>query len=275
MRSDEERKAKALSEARALRAKADDYARTPLESVGLSLKSLSGKNKRKGVHGPLYKGGRLYQQPSDQKLVWKANGQKSNWLRELEAKAGSLLRLPAFELRAELGGDLMAVTERIGGGCRRKSDKGCDGLDRIREWVFLEIAGGPLPITVGERVSVVGKRGHRARVFGSFEYNKVDDGGEPIAHRPLFLEQLDHSGYRLAGVLNKVLHLRGPLGLKLNAWHAASGTEKPIHEILGIYGAQRFLDGVWRWTLSLRAEAETNARRDKNRRSKASRALDH
>lgn len=52
------------------------------EFGGLSLKSLSGKSKKKGGH-PLYKGRRVYQHPDDKALVWKANG-----LRELEAKGG-------------------------------------------------------------------------------------------------------------------------------------------------------------------------------------------
>src|SRR5262249_49537969 len=81
---DEERKAKALADVRALRAKAESDARALLESVGLSLKSVTGKNKRKGGQAPLYKGGRLYQHPDNKALVWKANGQKPNWLRELE-----------------------------------------------------------------------------------------------------------------------------------------------------------------------------------------------
>lgn len=74
---DEQRKAKALSDARAL-----------LASAGLTLKDIGGKPKKKAGGGPLYKGGRLYQHPSDKTLVWKANGQKPNWLRELE-KGGS------------------------------------------------------------------------------------------------------------------------------------------------------------------------------------------
>src|SRR5947207_2122043 len=78
---DEERKAKALSDARAL-----------LESVGLSLKNLGGKGKKKGGQA-LYKGGRVYQHPTDKALVWKANGQKPNWLRELEAQGGKAVEV--------------------------------------------------------------------------------------------------------------------------------------------------------------------------------------
>jgi hypothetical protein len=51
---DEERKAKALADARALRAKAQNEARALLESVGLSLKSLGGKGKKKAAKALLY-----------------------------------------------------------------------------------------------------------------------------------------------------------------------------------------------------------------------------
>jgi DNA-binding protein H-NS len=90
---DEERKAKALADVRALKAKAESDARALLESVGLTLKSLHGKGRKKGGQGPLYKGGRLYQHPTETALVWKANGQKPNWLRELEAKGGKALEV--------------------------------------------------------------------------------------------------------------------------------------------------------------------------------------
>jgi hypothetical protein len=81
---DGERKAKALNDARAL-----------LQSVGLSLKDISGKPKKKAGKGPLYKGGRVYQHPTDKTLVWKANGQKPNWLRELEAQGGKAVEIEA------------------------------------------------------------------------------------------------------------------------------------------------------------------------------------
>jgi len=85
---DEERKAKALSDARTLQAKAQTEARALLESVGLSLKDMSGKSKKKTGQAPLYKGGRLYQHPTNKALVWNAKGQKPNWLRELEGQGG-------------------------------------------------------------------------------------------------------------------------------------------------------------------------------------------
>lgn len=83
---DAERKAKALVDARALQAKAQSDARTLLESVGLSLQNLSGKAKGKTARKSLYKAGCSYQHPTDKSLIWKANGQKPNWLRELETK---------------------------------------------------------------------------------------------------------------------------------------------------------------------------------------------
>lgn len=92
---DEDRKAKALSDARALRAKAESDARALLESVGLSLKSLDGKGKKKTGTAPHYKGGRLYRHPQNEALVWKANGQKPNWLRELEAQRGRAVEVDA------------------------------------------------------------------------------------------------------------------------------------------------------------------------------------
>jgi DNA-binding protein H-NS len=71
---DEERKAKALNDARAL-----------LASVGLSLKDINGKHKMKSAKAPAYRGGHSYQHPVKKDLVWNAKGQKPNWLRELEA----------------------------------------------------------------------------------------------------------------------------------------------------------------------------------------------
>lgn len=90
---DEERKAKAIADVRALRAKTENDARALLESVGLSLKSVSGTAKGKGARKPLYKGGRLYQHPENKALVWKANGQKPNWLSELEARGGKAIEV--------------------------------------------------------------------------------------------------------------------------------------------------------------------------------------
>jgi len=79
---DHERKAKAIEDARNL-----------LASVGLSLKDINARRKGKDVKAPAYRGGHVYQHPSNKTLVWNAKGQKPNWLRELEAKGGK-----AFEL---------------------------------------------------------------------------------------------------------------------------------------------------------------------------------
>jgi hypothetical protein len=92
---DEERKAKAIADVRALRAKTENDARMLLESVGLSLKHSSAKSKKRGGQGPLYKGGRVYQHPENKALIWKANGQKPNWLRELEASGGKAVEIEA------------------------------------------------------------------------------------------------------------------------------------------------------------------------------------
>jgi hypothetical protein len=77
---DRERKENALAEARTL-----------LSSVGLSLKSLSGKSARKSV---VYKGGHLYRHPAKPELVWNAKGQKPNWLRDLEKHGGRAEEMP-------------------------------------------------------------------------------------------------------------------------------------------------------------------------------------
>jgi hypothetical protein len=74
---DEDRKAKALGEARTL-----------LASVGLTLKDLNGRNRTRASTGPAYHGGHLYQHPANKTLTWNAKGQKPRWLRELEAGGG-------------------------------------------------------------------------------------------------------------------------------------------------------------------------------------------
>ena len=79
---DADRKAKALADARAI-----------LQSAGLSLKDINGKGKTKPNGGHLYKSGHLYQHPTDKTLVWKANGQKPNWLRDLETHEGHAIEV--------------------------------------------------------------------------------------------------------------------------------------------------------------------------------------
>ena len=93
---DEERKAKATAEARAL-----------LASVGLSFKDVIGGSKTtKGAKPPSYRGGMHYQHPAKKELTWNAKGQKPNWLRELEAAGGK-----AVEVAGAAGenGELQAV----------------------------------------------------------------------------------------------------------------------------------------------------------------------
>ena len=73
-RIDDNRKAKALDDARAT-----------LAAAGLTFKDL-GKAKTKAVKGPQYKAGELYQHPTNKALTWRAKGQKPGWLRDLEEK---------------------------------------------------------------------------------------------------------------------------------------------------------------------------------------------
>jgi hypothetical protein len=81
-RRDEDRKAKAI-----------ENARTLLASVGLSLKDINGKSRGKAGKAPAYKGGHHYQHPANKALIWNAKGQKPNWLRELEAQGGKAIEL--------------------------------------------------------------------------------------------------------------------------------------------------------------------------------------
>ena len=81
---DEDRKAKALNDARAL-----------LASVGLSLKDLNGKGKSKTGKAPAYHSGHTYQHPANTTLVWNGKGKKPNWLVTLEAEGKQALELAA------------------------------------------------------------------------------------------------------------------------------------------------------------------------------------
>jgi DNA-binding protein H-NS len=84
---DEERKAKALADARALKAKALTDARAVLASVGLSLKDMSAKKARSGK-APAYHIGRQYQHPTNKNLRWNGKGKKPAWLAAIEAEGG-------------------------------------------------------------------------------------------------------------------------------------------------------------------------------------------
>jgi hypothetical protein len=76
-RRDDERKEKAMEQARAT-----------LAAVGLTFKDLTGI-KAKAPKGPSYRGGLVYQHPNNKALVWHAKGQKPKWLRELEGEGGA------------------------------------------------------------------------------------------------------------------------------------------------------------------------------------------
>jgi DNA-binding protein H-NS len=89
---EEERKAKALADARALKAKALTDARAVLASVGLSLKDMSGKKPR-SAKAPAYHVGRNYQHPTNKALSWNGKGQKPGWLRELEGEGGKAIEV--------------------------------------------------------------------------------------------------------------------------------------------------------------------------------------
>lgn len=80
---DAQRKEQALNEARTL-----------LASVGLSLKDL-GRSKGKPAKAPFYRGGQLYQHPTDKTLLWAAKGKKPAWLVSLEAKGGNAIEVKA------------------------------------------------------------------------------------------------------------------------------------------------------------------------------------
>jgi len=78
----EDRKAKALGDARAL-----------LASVGLSLKDLGGKRKAKPAKAPVYHTGHHYQHPTDKDLVWNGKGKKPGWLVALEGEGKTAIEI--------------------------------------------------------------------------------------------------------------------------------------------------------------------------------------
>jgi DNA-binding protein H-NS len=77
---DDDRKAKALNDARAL-----------LASVGLSLKDLNGKGKKAKGN---YHIGHTYQHPTNKALVWNGKGKPPGWIKALEAEGKTALELP-------------------------------------------------------------------------------------------------------------------------------------------------------------------------------------
>jgi DNA-binding protein H-NS len=90
---DEERKAKALADARALKAKALSDARTVLASVGLSLKDINGKNRVRSGKAPAYHIGREYQHPANKSLTWNGKGKKPGWLAAIEAEGKAAIEV--------------------------------------------------------------------------------------------------------------------------------------------------------------------------------------
>jgi DNA-binding protein H-NS len=71
---DEERKAKALEQARAI-----------LEEAGLKLKDVATGKPHKNGKGQVYHGGHRYQHPDDESLTWGGKGKKPRWLLILES----------------------------------------------------------------------------------------------------------------------------------------------------------------------------------------------
>jgi hypothetical protein len=98
-RRDEERKAKAMLDARAI-----------LAAAGLTLKDIQHNGNKKAGRGPFYIGGHTYQHPSNKALAWNAKGQKPNWLRELEAEGGKAIDIAAVSAND----NQMLPTKRIG-----------------------------------------------------------------------------------------------------------------------------------------------------------------
>ncbi len=70
---DDDRKSKAMEEARAI-----------LAAAGISLKDLNSKSKGR-AKDKSYHGGHVYQHPTNKALTWNAKGKKPKWLLELEA----------------------------------------------------------------------------------------------------------------------------------------------------------------------------------------------
>ena len=82
---DDERKAKAISDAKALKARMLADTKALLAQAGLSLKDMGAKKPRSGK-APAYHVGRQYRHPANKELTWNGKGQKPGWLRELEGE---------------------------------------------------------------------------------------------------------------------------------------------------------------------------------------------
>jgi DNA-binding protein H-NS len=79
---DEERKAKAMEQAKAT-----------LAAAGLSLKDLVGKGKSRNGKGAVYHSGRTYQHPANKSLTWNGKGKKPGWLAALEGEGKAPLEI--------------------------------------------------------------------------------------------------------------------------------------------------------------------------------------
>jgi len=90
---DDERKAKALADARAVEAKAKAEARALLASAALSFRDITAKRRIRSGKAPAYHAGRNYQHPANKALTWNGKGQKPGWLRELEGEGGKPVEL--------------------------------------------------------------------------------------------------------------------------------------------------------------------------------------
>jgi len=89
---DAERKAQALTEAKAI-----------LAAAGLALKDLNARPKPR-VRVTVYRNGHHYQHPTKPELVWNGFGKKPNWLRELESDGEE-----AVEVSHSLGKEITPV----------------------------------------------------------------------------------------------------------------------------------------------------------------------
>jgi DNA-binding protein H-NS len=81
---DEDRKAKAIIDARAT-----------LAAAGLTLKDLGGRTKSKNGKGHVYHSGRTYQHPANKALTWNGKGKKPGWLTTLEGEGKAPLEIGA------------------------------------------------------------------------------------------------------------------------------------------------------------------------------------
>jgi hypothetical protein len=79
---DDDRKAKAISDARAT-----------LAAVGLSLKDLNGKARSRNGKGAVYHSGHTYQHPANKALAWNGKGKKPGWLLALEGEGTAPLEV--------------------------------------------------------------------------------------------------------------------------------------------------------------------------------------